>query len=427
MRLVGVLMRNCYIENAPCFLAAVLLDPLDFAIRSGAPVYVTEGVGSFAADVEFEEGDDLSLSGWAPTRSRWTLVGDRTETSLTLTGEFITKDWSMFADLVGPATTAVMSGDYANTIGVEHCLAFGGPFVAARKPAVALCIITAAELEAGAVDAERCVGQFWPLTTSWQVSVGEKSAEGTAAVKFTARAYPAPDDSSGVLNLWPASATPNKVRAGMAVSEALVSCSAVPEVWCGSKPHPPLPGEPSMPVALRPATRIIGDSNTAGGATWATQLSCSPTVWAWGGVGVFWGASGGPFTGYWLDHDAAIMLGGVTGDHVVIMLGTNDIASGPQEPPTQTQLNAVARKVILAGAASVRWMTVLPFGKNVYSERRQARLDAWNAAILRTPDAIDARGCFGEFLSPIYQSDGTHLNPLGHTTFADYVSPLICS
>ena len=142
---------------------------------------------------------------------------------------------------------------------------------------------------------------------------------------------------------------------------------------------------------------------------------------------MFWGASGGPFTGYWLDHDAAIMLGGVTGDHVVIMLGTNDIASGPQEPPTQTQLNAVARKVILAGAASVRWMTVLPFGKNVYSERRQARLDAWNAAILRTPDAIDARGCFGEFLSPIYQSDGTHLNPLGHTTFADYVSPLICS
>ena len=120
MRLVGVLMRNCHIENAPCFLAAVLLDPLDFAIRSGAPVYVTEGVGSFAADVEFEEGDDLSLSGWAPTRSRWTLVGDRTETSLTLTGEFITKDWSMFADLVGPATTAVMSGDYANTIGVEH-------------------------------------------------------------------------------------------------------------------------------------------------------------------------------------------------------------------------------------------------------------------------------------------------------------------
>ncbi len=82
---------------------------------------------------------------------------------------------------------------------------------------------------------------------------------------------------------------------------------------------------------------------------------------------------------------------------------------------------------IRSGAASVRWMTVLPFGKNVYSERRQARLDAWNAAILRTPDAIDARGCFGEFLSPIYQSDGTHLNPLGHTTFADYVSPLICS
>lgn len=427
MRLVGVLMRNCHIENAPCYLAAVLLDPLDFAIRAGAPVYVTEGVGSFVSNVEFEEGVDLSRSGWAPTKSRWTLVGDRTETGCTLSGEFITKDWQMFSDLVGPANTAVMSGDYANTIGGQRRLAFGGPSVAAKKPAVALCIITAAELESGAVGSERCVGQFWPLTTGWEVSIGEKSAQGTAAVSFTARAYPAPADSSGPLNLWPAGATPNKVRAGMLVCEAVVPCIEVPDVWCGSIPHPSLPGEPDMPLASRPPTRIIGDSNTAGGGTWANQLTCSPTIWAWGGVGVFWGASGGPFTGYWLDNDYMIMLGGATGSHVVVMLGTNDIASGPHEPPTQTQLNTVARKLITAGAASVRWMTVLPFGKNVYSERRQARLDAWNAAILRTPDAIDARGCFGEFLSPIYQSDGTHLNALGHTTFADYVSPLICS
>jgi hypothetical protein len=53
-------MRNCHIENAPCFLAAVLLDPLDFAIRSGAPVYVTEGVGSFAADVDTTFADYVS-------------------------------------------------------------------------------------------------------------------------------------------------------------------------------------------------------------------------------------------------------------------------------------------------------------------------------------------------------------------------------
>ena len=41
-----------------------------------------------------------------------------------------------------------------------------------------------------------------------------------------------------------------------------------------------------------PATLVIGDSNTVGNS-WVTMLgpNCTPDVWAWGGVGVFWGSS----------------------------------------------------------------------------------------------------------------------------------------
>ncbi|MBK9296770.1 MAG: hypothetical protein IPN02_07990 [Candidatus Microthrix sp.] len=60
-----------------------------------------------------------------------------------------------------------------------------------------------------------------------------------------------------------------------------------------------------------------------------------------------------------LTADLDTIMNGRTGDHVAVMLGTND-ALGRTSLPTVAQLNTLTDRIIATGAASVRWITIPP-------------------------------------------------------------------
>lgn len=169
--------------------------------------------------------------------------------------------------------------------------------------------------------------------------------------------------------------------------------------------------EPAPP----PATLIIGDSNT-GGTSWATMLgaACSPGVWAWGGTGILRsGYTGGVGPLRLVDMHRDILDSFPAGQHVVIVLGTNDAVTAGALP-TLDDLNAIAAAMRSEGAASVRWATIPPLGPQ-RSQTERDRVIWLNAVILQTPDAVDLRSALGTTLDPGEQvGDGIHLSADGH-------------
>lgn len=412
--------NNCHLENAPCYLAAVVLDEDGFIV-DGAPVYATEGIITFRPEVESENGTDLTRTGWTAN----TLAGHRAEKWWNLTGEIATKDWALFEALTAQPAVRNVADD---VVGFHRPLQHGG--VGNTKPRAAIVIVTGSTPDESygcatpASGQTPCVGQFWPLTTDWNVDLPEKSAT-APTIPFTAKAFGALHPTGGVLNLWPATANPPGIPRGMAVSEAFVDCSALPTLDGNTIVTPPLP-EPSGPV-----TRILGDSNTQSGSSWAYQLACTPTKWAWGGLGVW--AKAIYAADQSLDLNMAEIVGPTPGRRIVVMLGTNDVTptAGFQGMTTAPQityaLNRMAHRMVRDHAAqSVRWMTIPPV-RATSSPERIARTELWNQAILATPYAVDARGAFPAALPDGDSSDDVHLNASGHTKLANYVSPLICT
>lgn len=181
-----------------------------------------------------------------------------------------------------------------------------------------------------------------------------------------------------------------------------------------------------LPAPTGPATLIIGDSNTIGTAwgrpaSWAEQLSCSPDVWAWGGTGITRAGytGGGPIT---LTADLDTIMNGRTGDHVAVMLGTND-ALGRTSLPTVAQLNTLTDRIIATGAASVRWITIPPLRADVSATTR-ARRDTLNTRITQTANHLDSSGAFGgaATLPPNMAADSLHLNQNGHATLGYHMA-----
>ena len=166
-----------------------------------------------------------------------------------------------------------------------------------------------------------------------------------------------------------------------------------------------------------PATLVIGDSNTVGNS-WVTMLgpNCTPDVWAWGGVGVFWGSSTYA-GGISLSNHYETILADRPGAHVAVMLGTNDAVHTNQPIPTVAQLNTLAGQMVSAGAASVRWVTIPPLADTQPTAKRQ-RVADWNAAILATPNAVDLRSAWGSTLEPSERVDSIHHSPVGHGALA---------
>lgn len=163
-------------------------------------------------------------------------------------------------------------------------------------------------------------------------------------------------------------------------------------------------------------TLVIGDSNTVG-TSWATMLgsNCTPDRWAWGGVGITesgYTGGAGPIT---LDDNGADMLAGHDGAHVVVMLGTNDVLAR-QTLPTQADLNRIATELRSAGAASVRYATIPPFGAN-RADDLTTRRETLNARLLAV-GALDYRPAFGDHLTPSQTVDGIHLSAEGHGRLA---------
>ena len=215
--------NNCHLENAPCYLAAVVLDEDGFIV-DGAPVYATEGIITFRPEVESENGTDLTRTGWTAN----TLAGHRAEKWWNLTGEIATKDWALFEALTAQPAVRNVADD---VVGFHRPLQHGG--VGNTKPRAAIVIVTGSTPDESygcatpASGQTPCVGQFWPLTTDWNVDLPEKSAT-APTIPFTAKAFGALHPTGGVLNLWPATANPPGIPRGMAVSEAFVDCSALP-------------------------------------------------------------------------------------------------------------------------------------------------------------------------------------------------------
>lgn len=172
-----------------------------------------------------------------------------------------------------------------------------------------------------------------------------------------------------------------------------------------------------IPTPPPPADLVIGDSNTVG-SSWATTMgtNCAPDVWAWGGVGVYWGSptyAGGMS----LLNQYETILAYHPGEHVVVMLGTNDAVHTNQPIPTAAQLNTLAGQMVDAGAASVRWMTIPPVAPSLPAAKQQ-RVADWNTAILGTPEAIDVRAALGTTLDPTERVDNVHLSQNGHGALA---------
>ena len=184
-------MRNCHIENAPCLMAAVELNA-SCQIVAAAPVYTSEGMITFTPEIESEDGVDYSRLNWAGKRIGPATTGERAEKWWNLTGEIATKDWALFGMLTG--NPVVLDGD-GNVVGYERPMQRGGVGCGTeRKPRAALVIVTAAGIsDAGCTvpesGATECVGQFWPLTTSWNIDLAEKSAD-APTIKFDADLLP---------------------------------------------------------------------------------------------------------------------------------------------------------------------------------------------------------------------------------------------
>lgn len=234
--------NNCHLESAPCLMAAVVLDS-SCKIATSAKVYTSEGMLTFTPEVEAEDGVDYTQINWAGKRIGPATVGERAEKWWNLSGEIATKDWALFSALTGQP---LVLDDDGNVVGFERIISRGGVgCTTTRKPRAALVIVTAAGTDdAGCVTpatgATECVGQFWPLTTSWEIELAEKTSE-APKISFTAKAYGSPDSNAGIMNLWPADAIPNGLSKGSAVSEAFVDCSLLPAVDCNSTLVHPAP------------------------------------------------------------------------------------------------------------------------------------------------------------------------------------------
>ncbi|MBK7167046.1 MAG: hypothetical protein IPH81_17765 [Candidatus Microthrix sp.] len=238
--------NNCHLENAPCLMAAVELNA-SCQIVAAAPVYTSEGMITFTPEIESEDGVDYSRLNWAGKRIGPATTGERAEKWWNLTGEIATKDWALFGMLTG--NPVVLDGD-GNVVGYERPMQRGGVGCGTeRKPRAALVIVTAAGIsDAGCTvpesGATECVGQFWPLTTSWNIDLAEKSAD-APTIKFDAKAFGSPNQNAGVLNLWPSDAVPAFISANSAVSEAFVTCSALPAIDCDATLAHPAPRVPA--------------------------------------------------------------------------------------------------------------------------------------------------------------------------------------
>jgi lysophospholipase L1-like esterase len=128
--------------------------------------------------------------------------------------------------------------------------------------------------------------------------------------------------------------------------------------------------------------------------------------------------------GEYLERDYSKILRGRTGDHVVILLGTNDAQWGIH-PNSSAQLEAIASNMIAAGAASVRWMTIPPVASNATPQLKMYR-EAWVQKAQGTPYVVDATGALGPVLLARHRSDTTHLNAAGHTALAQGVNAAVC-
>lgn len=404
-------------------MGAVILDA-DGNIPTGAPVYVAEGILSFTPELETEEGSSMVARSWAGSRQGPEGHGEQVEKYWNLSGEMATKDWALFSALTGDTRSTDGPG---NTVGIQLPLRNGGIGRTAKRPLAALVIVTAAtsaDASGGGCGppgegATECVGQFWPLTSSWAVGLSEKTA-GAPRVSFKARAYGSRTRTAGVLNLWPISAIPDSVNVGSAVGEVFVDCGQVPELTENGSPLV----HPKARVHNGP-TLVIGDSNTTDiyANPWVNLMACSVPRYAVTGIGV----REKGFFDKCLERDHSIMMAGWgPGRHVAVMLGTNDVILKPWIP-TSAELESIGNLLITVdGAASVRWVTMPPLDRTAFSPSILARYDAWQDAIMGTSYPADLRAALGPTLLPIHAADDRHMNTLGQQIYGALASRVLC-
>lgn len=196
----------------------------------------------------------------------------------------------------------------------------------------------------------------------------------------------------------------------------LVGCAAPtdPSVPDGASAAPARVEELSLPLHVA----VVGDSNTTGfkttladgidaGTSWIALVPQSEIKYAGG-----WARNGATSTAM---RDNVVALAGA--DVVVIMAGTNNIATGLPDETLVADLEAIAGTV---GAAHTVISAIAPFDARA---DEAVVLNARLASIAASHDWTfvdpwqDLRTTDGKWMD-IYRSDGLHTTPDGYQTMA---------
>ena len=159
-----------------------------------------------------------------------------------MAGQMCLIDWGFMSATTG---NPVVLDEDGNTIGYQELVGnSGSPCDVSDGAKVALAVIRKASTGDGgcttggsATGATTNVLHVFPNTQDWRWTDSGFKDERTLK-SFTSKGYSNPNIVAGPFNLWPATATPNKINPAAAHAEVFIGSGGIPAASCNPVDHP---------------------------------------------------------------------------------------------------------------------------------------------------------------------------------------------